>query len=161
MVRISSRPVDRTVLETIIRQPIQQAPVDVRELQADNRSIKVVVPSGNAPIERIHQQSQEIVRQVIAPAFANENRQFKGRNSKIEAPVARIFRQENVKPNAETLFNQQVINSAREVQKNQQQKMVQNVQTVKQQTDKLKKEGKIVPPEKDKNAGKNRWNRGE
>jgi len=156
MVRISSRPVDRTVLETIIRQPIQQAPVDVRELQADNRTIRVIVPSGNAPVERIHQQSPEVVRQVIAPAFAKEQRQFKGNASKIQAPVARIFRQENVTPSVETLPNQQVINSAREVQKNREQKMGQNVQTVKQRTEKLKKEGKIVPPGKEKNAGKTR-----
>ncbi len=32
----------------------------------------------------------------------------------------------------------------------------QNVEAVKQQTEELKKEGKIVPPGKEKNAGKTR-----
>jgi len=150
MVRITNRPIDKGVLERIIRQPIQQAPVDVRELRADKRTIKVVVPSGNASVERIHRQSPEVVRQVIAPAFAKEKQQFKGNNSKIQAPVAKIFRQENVQPRVETVSRQQVINSAREVQKNREQKRIQNMETAKQRTEKLKKEGKIVEPGKDK-----------
>lgn len=149
MVRISNRPMEKGVLERIIRQPIQQAPVDVRELRADKRTIKVVVPSGNASVERIRRQSPEVVRQVIAPAFAEENRQFKGNNSKIKAPVAKIFRQENVQPRVETLSKEQVINSAREVQKNREQKRIQNMETAKQRTEQLKKEGKIVEPRKD------------
>ena len=153
MVRITNRPIEKGVLETIIRQPIQQAPVDVRELHADKRTIKVVVPSGDAPAERIHRQSPEVVRQVIAPAFAQQNRQFRGNNSKIQAPVAKMFRQENVQPRVETLPKQQVINSAREVQKNREQKITQNVETAKQRTEKLKKEGKIVEPGKGKGKG--------
>jgi hypothetical protein len=156
MVRISNRPMDRRVLETITRQQIQQVPVSVRQLRADKRTIKVVVPSGNAPIERIHQQSPEVVQQVIAPAFANENRQFKGRNSKIEAPVTKIFRQENVQPTLEAKPKEQVINSAREVQKDREQKRIQNWGAIKQRTEKLKKEGKIVEPGKEKKAGRAR-----
>jgi hypothetical protein len=154
VVRISNRPVERVVMERIVRQTIHQAPVAVREIRADNRTIKVVVPSGNAPAERIHQQSPKVVRQVIAPAFAKEQRQFKGNASRAQAPVAKIFRQENEKPRVETLPAQQVINSARQVEKNREQKMVQNVKTAKQRTEKLKKEGKIEEPRKGKARGR-------
>jgi len=146
VVRVSNRPIDRGVMETIIRQPIQQAQVDSRELRTNKGTIKVVVPSGNAPVERIHQQSPEVVRQVIAPAFAQEKKQFKGNSSKIQAPVARIFKQENVQPRVETPTREQVINSANEIQKNRQQKRVQNMEAVRQRTESLKKEGKIVEP---------------
>jgi hypothetical protein len=146
MVRISNRPMEQGVLERITRQQIQRVPVDVRELRTDQRTIKVVVPSGNAPIERIRRQSPEVVRQVIAPAFAKEKQQFKGATSKVQAPVAKIFRQENVPPRVVTRSRQQVIDSAREVQKNREQKQIQNMQTAKQRTEKLKKEGKIVAP---------------
>ena len=154
MVRISNRPMDRRVLETITRQQIQQVPVSVRQLRADKRTIKVVVPSGNAPIERIHQQSPEVVRQVIAPAFANENRQFRGSKSKIQAPVAKIFRQENVRPTVEAKPKEQVINSAREVQKDREQKKIQNWEVIKQRMDLLKKKGKIEDPQKGKGRGR-------
>ena len=154
MVRISNRPVERAVLERIVRQPIQQAPVAVREIRADNRTIKVVVPSGNAPAERIHQQSPKVVRQVIAPAFAKEQRQFKGNTSKAQVPVAKIFRQENEKPRVQALSRQQLINSAREAEKKREQKRIQDVKAAKQRTEKLKKEGKIEDPGKGRGRGR-------
>jgi len=52
-VRISNRPMERGVLESITRQPIQQAPVEVRELRTNQRTIKVIVPSGTASAERL------------------------------------------------------------------------------------------------------------
>jgi hypothetical protein len=147
-VRISNRPMEMGVLERITRQPIQQVPVDVRELRTDKQNIRVVVPSGRASVERIRRQSPEVVRQVIAPAFAEEQRQFKGLNSKIQGPVSRIFNQENVPPRVETRSSDQVIDQAREVQKNREQKRIQNMETAKQRTEQLKKEGRIGEPRK-------------
>jgi hypothetical protein len=148
MIRVSNRPIDRGVMERIIQRPLQQAQVDSRDLRTNRGTIKVVVPSGNSPVERIHRQSPEVVRQVIAPGFAQEKRQFKGGSSKIQAPVSKIFRQENVKPRVETPTRQQVINSASEAQKNRDQKRVQNTDAVRQRTENLKKEGKIAEPGK-------------
>ena len=148
-VRISNRPMEMRVLERIIRQPIQQVPVDVRELRTDKQNIRVVVPSGRASVERIRRQSPEVVRQVIAPAFAEEQKQFKGRNSKIQGSVSRIFNQENVPPRVETRPSDQVIDQAREVQKNREQKRIQNMEAAKQRTEQLKKEGRIEKPRKD------------
>ncbi|WAC08028.1 MAG: hypothetical protein OS130_02180 [Thermodesulfobacteriota bacterium] len=148
-VRISNRPMEMGVLERITRQPIQQVPVDVRELRTDKQNIRVVVPSGRASVERIRRQSPEVVRQVIAPAFAEEQRQFKGLNSKIQGPVSRIFKQENVPPRVETHSSDQVIDQAREVQKKREQKRIQNMETAKQRTEQLKKEGRIGEPGKD------------
>ena len=149
-VRISNRPMEMRVLERIIRQPIQQVPVDVRELRTDKQNIRVVVPSGRASVERIRRQSPEVVRQVIAPAFAEEQKQFKGRNSKIQGSVSRIFNQENVPPRVETRPSDQVIDQAREVQKNREQKRIQNMEAAKQRTEQLKKEGRIGEPRKEK-----------
>jgi len=146
--RISNRPMEMKVLERIIRQPIQQVQVDVRELRTDKQNIRVVVPSGRASVERIRRQSPEVVRQVIAPAFAKEQKQFKGRNSKIQSSVSRIFNQENVPPRVETRSSDQVIDQAREVQKNREQKKIQNMEKAKQRTEQLKKEGRIGEPRK-------------
>jgi hypothetical protein len=148
-VRISNRPMEMGVLERIIRQPIQQVPVDVRDLRTDKQNIRVVVPSGRASVERIRRQSPEVVQQVIAPAFAEEQKQFKGRNSKIQGSVSRIFNQENVPPRVETRSSDQVIDQAREIQKNREQKRIQNMEKAKQRTEQLKKEGRIGEPGKD------------
>jgi hypothetical protein len=144
MVRLSNRPMEKGMMERITGRPIQQAPVDVREIRADKRTLKVVVPSGGAAAERIRRQSPQVVRQVIAPAFAEKQMQFKGSASKVQAPVARIFKQENVQPRLETRSQEQVINAAREAQKSRDQQRVQSMESAKQRTEQLKKNGKIV-----------------
>lgn len=150
-VRISNRPMEQRVLEQITQQQIQRVPVEEREYRTDKRSIKVVVPTGNASAERIRRQSPEVVRQVIAPAFAQEQKQFKGNKSKVQAPVAKIFQQENVKPRVETRTRQRVIDDAREAQKNREIKQNQAMEKAKQRTEQLKNAGKIREP--GKNAG--------
>ena len=152
MVKISNRPMEQGVLEQITRQQIQRVPVEVSELRTDKRNIRVVVPQGSASTERIRQQSPGVVRQVIAPAFAEEQKQFKGRNSKIQGSVSRIFNQENVPPRVENRSSDQVIDQAREVQKNREQKRIQNMEAAKQRTEQLKEEGRIGEPRK--NAGR-------
>jgi len=143
---ISNRPMEQQVLEQIVRQQVQRVPVEMREIQADKRPIKVVVPTGNASAERIRRQSPQVVRQVIAPAFAQEQKRFKGNESKVQAPVSKIFQQENVQPRITTRSRTQVIDDAREAQKNREQKQIQAVERAKQRTEQLKREGKIKEP---------------
>jgi len=154
MVRISNRPMALATMRDVVRQPLQEVPVAVRELRTNKGNIRVVVPSGNAPLERIRQHSSETVRQVIAPAFATQKQQFKGRTSKIQPPIGRVFQQENVPARVEKTSREQVINQATEAQKNREAKRSQNMETAKQRTEKLKNEGKMMEPGRGKSRGK-------
>ncbi len=146
MVRISNRPMEIAMMRTVIRQPIEEVPVAVRELRTNKGNIRVVVPSGSAPLERIREHSPETMKQVIAPAFATQKQQFKGRSSKIQPPIMRAFHQESAPPRFETSSRQQVINSAAEFQKNREQKRSQNMEAAKRRMDELKSKGRMMQP---------------
>ena len=114
MVRISNRQIDRSVLERIVGQKIRETPVEVREFQTDKRSIKIVVPTGNDDIDRIRKHSNQVVRDIIAPGFAEKQKGFKGQNSKNKEAVSKLFHQENVAPKVETVSAEQIAKHSRE-----------------------------------------------
>lgn len=131
-VRISTRPLDKQVLEGIVQQRIPGVPVVERQIRADQRTIRMVVPSGNAPVERIRQQSPQVVREMIAPAFADAQRQFKGRNSKIQGPVSKIFQQEQVRPNVQSRSREQLVKEARVAQEAREKKRLENLEAARE-----------------------------
>ncbi len=153
LVRITNRQIDRSVLERIVRQKIRETPVEVRELKTDKRSIKVVVPTGSDDVIRIRKNSKEVVRDIIAPGFAENKKSFKGQNSKNKDEVTRIFHQENVQPKVETLSSEQIINQAREAKQNREQNRVKREQAERVKLEKIEKDGKLQEPKKGNTIG--------
>lgn len=149
LVRITNRPIDRPVLERLIGQQVQEAPVEVRQLQTDKQTIRVVVPTDNNAVERIRKNSNEVVRETIAPGFAEKQKEFKGQNSRNKEVVSRIFGQEKVQPKVETLSSEQVINQAREASQKREQSRQQIEQAQKEKLIRIEKEGKVQEPKKE------------
>lgn len=113
LVRIMNRPVTRPVLERFLRRPVRETSVRVGQFQTAKQPIRVVVPAGGGAVDRIRKQGQGVVRDIIAPGFAEKQKDFKGQNSRNRDAVARIFHQENVPPRLMTLSAQQVGERAR------------------------------------------------
>ena len=153
LVRITNRPIDRSILERIVKQKIRETPVEVRELKTDKRTIKVVVPTGSDDVNRIRKHSKEVVRDIIAPGFAENKKSFKGQNSKNKEVVTRIFHQENVQPKVETRSSEQIINQAREAKQNREQSRVKREQAEKVKLERIEKEGKLQEPKKGNTTG--------
>jgi len=153
MIRISNRPVDRRLLERIVKQRIQEVPVEVREIETDKRRVKMIVPIGQE--EKIRKNANMTVRNVIAPAFAEKQKVFKGEKSKNKVVIDRIFKQENVRPRVETVSSDVVIEKARVAKKDRDEKRGVILQREKQKVEKVEKEGKIRGPKKVQETDKN------
>ena len=93
--------------------------------------LKVIVPSGEE--ENIRRNANRVVKNVIAPAFAEKQRAFKGEKSKNKDAIARVFKQENKAPKIQTVDTQTVIRQADEAKKNRDNKRVQNVEKKKEE----------------------------
>lgn len=146
MIRISNRPVDRRLLERIVKQRIQEVPVEVREIETDKRRVKMIVPIGQE--EKIRKNANMTVRNVIAPGFAEKQKVFKGEKSKNKVVIDRIFKQENVRPKVETVSSDVLIEKARVAKKDRDEKRSVVLQREKQKVEKVEKEGKIRAPKK-------------
>jgi osmotically-inducible protein OsmY len=113
-VRVAGRPITITTLQQLVQQQIPETPVETREIQTEKQRVKVVVPVSTDAIEKVRRNSNRVVKEVVAPAFAEKNREFKGQNSKQAAAINKTFKQENVKPETQELDNQQVVRQAQE-----------------------------------------------
>jgi hypothetical protein len=152
LVRITNQPLDRTVLERVVRHPIVESPVETRELQVEKQTVRVVVPSGRDAVEEIRRHSKDVVRDVIAPGFAEARKVFRGQNSKNEQGVTRLFNQEKARPKMETLSSQEVISRAQEVELKREQARQQRSEVAKARVADLEKEGVIREPKKQKDS---------
>jgi hypothetical protein len=149
LVRITNRPIDRTVFERVIGQRIQDTPVDVRQIKTDKQTIRVIVPKDSNSLERVRKHSNEVVRDIIAPGFAEKQKEFKGENSKNKDVVTKIIHPDKVAPKVETLSSEQIIKQAREVSQKREQGRKQIEQVEKEKLIKIEKEGKIKEPKKE------------
>ncbi len=140
------------MLEGLVGQRIRETPVEVRQLQTDKQTIRLVVPKGNDVIERVRKNSKEVVRDMIAPGFAEKQKAFKGQNSKNKEAVSRIFHQENVQPKVENVSAEQILNQARDASQKREQSRKKIEQAEKEKLVRIEKEGKIKEPRNDKNA---------
>jgi Family of unknown function (DUF6600) len=114
-VRISSRPLERAMLERIVKQKINETPVQVREIEANNRKVKVVIPKGEE--ENIRRNANRVVEKVIAPAFAEKRRNFKGTESSNAPVLNKVFRQEDRQPKFKKLTAEQAIRDAENLER--------------------------------------------
>jgi len=154
LVRITSRQIGQYDLERLVGQRIPETAVDIRELQADKGSIKVVVPRGSEVLERIRKNSGEMVREVIAPGFAEKQISFKGQNSVRKTEIDRMFQQERVVPRVQTLSSDQVISQARVATENRKQVRVVREKEETEKLVKIEKEGKVKPAKEPDEAPK-------
>lgn len=154
-VRVSSRPIDRPVLERIIRQKIQEVPVAVKEVATSKQPIKVVIPIGQEQV--VARNATRVVRDVIAPAFAEKQRPFKAQNARVSQALHKAFKQqENQPPNAVQQINgDEIVKQAQKDRDERQVRRQQRSEKKIQQVEEVKKEGKIREPkpknERDRN----------
>jgi hypothetical protein len=141
LIRISSRPLQRIQLERIVRQRVREVPVEVRQIQTDKQLVKVVIPMGEE--DHIRRNANRTVQEVIAPAFAQKQKTFKGLRAKNEVQVAKIFHQENVQPKIQTVAPEVIVQKGMEFQKNRELRRRQFVQKQVEEVKKVEKEGKI------------------
>jgi Family of unknown function (DUF6600) len=149
MVRISNRPIDRPVLERLIGRRVIETKVQIRQFQTDKQAIRVVVPIGSNDMERMRKNSRVVVRDIIAPGFAEKHQQFKGQNSRNKEVVSRIFHQENVKPKIETLTTEQINNQAGKARQNRELSRKKIEQVQQEKLIRIEKEGKVQEPKKE------------
>jgi RNA polymerase-interacting CarD/CdnL/TRCF family regulator len=145
-VRVTARPVSAATLQQIVRQPIPETPVEVREIQTEKKAIKVVIPASPAAVENVRKNSNRVVKEVVAPAFAEKQKEFKGQNSKQAAAINKMFRQENQPPKTQNLDNQQIVKQAQEERQAHENNRRQRAEAANQKLAKAKSERKMKEP---------------
>jgi hypothetical protein len=144
MVRINSKPIQRAQLERVTRTRINEVPVRVKEFDTDKRRVKMVIPEGEE--ENIRKNANKVVQNVIAPAFAEKQKPFKGLKSTNEKNVAKIFNQENKAPKIETVSSEVVINKAKENNKRRDDERLKVTRQEIEKVDRVEKEAKAKNP---------------
>ena len=82
LARFHSRPIQVQKFERIVKRRLPVVQVQERELQTEKQKVKVVVPVGEE--ELVRKNANKTVRQVIAPAFAKNQKVFKGQTAQNE-----------------------------------------------------------------------------
>ncbi len=147
MVRISSRPLQAEQVERIVKQPIRRVDVDEREIQTDRQKIKVIIPRGEE--DNVRKNANKTVREVIAPAFAEKHKTFKGEKAQNERALAKVFRQENRQAKVETVDSDQLVKQVRQEREVKQQK---RQQITKQEVDQVVNIEKQAKPPKNRKS---------
>lgn len=140
MVRINSKPIQRAQLERVTRTRINEVPVRVKEFDTDKRRVKMVIPEGEE--ENVRKNANKVVQNMIAPAFAEKQKPFKGLKATNEKNVAKIFKQENKQPKIETVSPEVVINKAKENNKRRDAERLKVTRQEIEKVDKVEKEAK-------------------
>lgn len=145
LVRVTSRQPDRTVLQRITRQDIPEVPVEVHQLQTDKQAVRVVVPKSSTEIQKVREHSKDVVREAIAPAFAEKQKQFKGQTARNKT-VDKIFNQENATPDVEKVNSTQFIQEAQQEKQTRERGRDAREQEQKQKVVQGEQQGKIRGP---------------
>jgi Family of unknown function (DUF6600) len=141
LIRISSQPIERVVLERIVRQPIVVRQVQTNEIQVDGRNVRVVAVEGEQ--EKIAKNANEVVRDVIAPAFVENGKTFKADKAKTHGALAKALKMENAQPTTETVTSEQIVSQAKQKQQQREQKRAQIKEKKKQEIVQVEREGKF------------------
>jgi len=72
--RFEQRPIQRTQLERILGQRVNEVPVRVRDIRMQDRVVKAVLPEGSET--RIRRNADRVIKQTIAPALKDNRRKF-------------------------------------------------------------------------------------
>jgi hypothetical protein len=151
VLRITTQPLQRTVIERITRTPVREIRVVEKQLQTDKQSVRVVVPADEQEIERVRKHSNDVVQEVIAPGFVKRQKSFKGETATAKDAVATIFKEDLSQPKVQKFD----ASRAEQVQQQREQRRAEKVQVAKQKIDQARREGKIKEPQ-GKGVGLNR-----
>ncbi len=146
LIQINRQGLDRVALEQIVRQRIQEEPVQVRQLQTERGTVRLVVPTNEGEKIRVH--ANRVVKEVIAPAFVEKRKPFKGARARNREVVTRVFKQPTEakeQGQVETLNDQTVLNEAKKAREERrakkQQVRTRGIETI----EKADREGKLEP----------------
>lgn len=148
-VRIEARSIQRPVLERIVRHPIRETAVEAHEVQADQRKVKVVVPATTDAVERIRTHSKQVVDNVIAPAFAQKDKPFKGQNARNKDAVSKIF-QQNDAPKVQQVPTEEIVKRADDVRRTHQQALAERENTARRHLDDQQQNSRQQQPDTSK-----------
>lgn len=111
-VRLTPRPLPRVYIEKTTHQSIREVAVQVKQLQVNNHRVQMVVPDGQQDVIRKH--ANEVVKQVIAPAFVENHKTFKGTESTSQNALSKVFHQDGTRPRVETVNSDDLLKQVRQ-----------------------------------------------
>ena len=141
LIRISNRPLDRVFIERVTRQPVQVRQVETRDIQIDGKRVRVVAVEGHQ--EQIRKHANETVREVIAPAFAEKGRSFKGEKARNRAGVKKALKLENTPERVETVTTEQIVQESRQKAQRREQQRTQIKERKRQEVTRVEKQGRF------------------
>ena len=141
LIRISSQPIERVVLERIVRQPIVVRQVQTNTIQVDGKPVRIVAVEGEQ--DRIVKNANEVVRDVVAPAFVEKGKTFKGDKAKTRTALAKALKIDDAQPKVETVTSEQIVSQAKQKQQQREQRRAQIREKKKQEIVKVEREGKF------------------
>jgi len=146
LIQINRQGLDRVGLEQIVRQRVSEQPVLVKQMQTERQMVRVVVPVNEE--EKIRTHANRVVKDVIAPAFVEKRKAFKGAKARNREVVTRVFKQPTEakeQAQVETLNDQTVLSDAKKAREERRMKRQQvrtrGIETI----EKADKEGKLEP----------------
>jgi hypothetical protein len=155
LVRISSRPIQRPVMERLVKQKIAEMPVRVREIDTDKKRVKMIVPEGED--KDIRENANRVQKEVIAPGFVQQRKNFKGLQARNAQLVNKMFQQENKRPQLRNISGDEVVKEAKQVETQKEEKRGRLVREKADRVIQIEKEGKIHEArDRDRNRDKNR-----
>jgi len=141
LVRISTRPLDRVVVERVVRRQIPVRRVRTNDVQIDGRRVRIASIEGEE--ETIRRNANKTVREVIAPAFAEKGKNFKGENARNRAGITKALKLENTPKKVRTISSEEIARESRQRTEQRETRRTQ-VRTQKQQeVTQVEKQGKI------------------
>jgi len=145
IIQVNRQGLDRVGLEQIVRQRIAEEPVRIKQLDTDRGTVRVVVAQNEE--EKIRTHANRVVKEVIAPAFVEKRKPFKGERARNREVVTRVFKErpDEAKAQVETLSDQTVLNEAKKAREERRMKRQQLVQRGKGEIEKAEREGKLEP----------------
>jgi hypothetical protein len=141
LVRISTRPLDRVVVQRLVRQEVPVRQVRTNQIQIDGRRVRVVAVEGAQ--DKIRRHANEVVREVIAPAYAEKGKTFKGEKARNRAALKRALNLEKAQPRVETVTTEQIVREAKAKHERREQQRAQIKERKREAVTRLEKEGRV------------------
>jgi len=141
LVRISNRPLDRVIVERVVRQQIPVRQVRTNQIQIDGRQVRIASIEGEE--ERIRRHANTTVREVIAPAFAEKGKTFKGEKAQNRARLERALKMENAPRRVETVTTEEIVRESKQKLQQKEQKRAQRREEKRQEVAQVERQGRI------------------
>lgn len=141
LVRISNRPLDRVIVERVVRQQIPVRQVRTNQIQIDGRQVRIASIEGEE--DRIRRHANTTVREVIAPAFAEKGKTFKGDKAQNRARLERALKMENAPRRVETVTTEEIVRESKQKLQQKEQKRAQRREEKRQEVAQVERQGRF------------------